>query len=104
MTDRQATTLDFPFGSRMSSVFANAREITSCELVSPPDTQKDKAEAFVLRFINSSPQGVHKDAIEAVSAIKLPRLSRILDRLFRAGQIMVDYGGVYRPTGLPSQK
>jgi hypothetical protein len=88
----------------MQSVLANAREITSCELVSPPGTQKDKAEDFVLQFINSSRQGVHKDAIAAVSAIELPKLSRILDRLFRAGQIMVDCGGVYRPTILPDPK
>jgi len=93
-----------PHKSRMHSVLANAREITSCELVSPPGTQKDKAEDFVLQFINSSRQGVHKDAIAAVSAIELAKLSRILDRLFRAGQIMVDCGGVYRPTILPDPK
>ncbi len=90
--------------SRMHSVLASAREITSCELVSPPGTQQDKAEDFVLRFINSSREGVHKDAIAAVSAIELTKLSRILDRLFRAGQIMVDCGGVYRPTVLPAAK
>ena len=101
MTDRNET---FPFGSRAYSVITNAREITSCELVSPPDTQKDEAETFVLQFITSSPQGVHKDAIKAVSAIELPKLSRILDRLFKSGQIMVDCGGVYRPTGLESPK
>ena len=88
----------------MQSVLANAREITSCELVSSPGTQQDKAEDFVLRFINSSRKGVHKDAIAAVSAIELAKLSRILDRLFRAGQIMVDCGGVYRPTAFHESK
>ena len=101
MTVRNAS---FPLGSKVYSVITNAREITNCELVSPLEAQKDEAETFVLQFINSSPKGVHKDAIKAVSAIELPKLSQILDRLFKSGQIMVDCGGVYRPTGPASPK
>ena len=90
-----------PFGSRTYSILANAREINACELVSSREPQKDQSERFILQFISSSPDGVHKDTLEAVSGIELPRLSQILDRLFRAGQIMVDCGGVYRPTAVP---
>jgi hypothetical protein len=82
------------------TVFSNAREINACELVRPLRSQKDSSETFVLQFISSSPDGVHKEFLSAVSAIELPRLNQILDRLFRAGQIMVDCGGVYRPTAV----
>jgi hypothetical protein len=51
--------------------------------------------ACVLHLICTSDKGVSRTALEQMSGVEQQRLDKILNRLFRHGEIMVDFGGVY---------
>jgi len=51
--------------------------------------------ACVLHLIRTSDRGVSRTALEHMSGVERQRLDKILNRLFRHGEIMVDFGGVY---------
>jgi len=49
----------------------------------------------VLHLIQASEKGVHPAVLSEMTGYDRPRLDKILQRLFRRGQIMVGYGGLY---------
>ena len=51
--------------------------------------------ACILHLIRASEKGVPRTALEQMSGLERKRLDQILNRLFRHGEIMVDFGGVY---------
>ena len=105
MTVQQSTLSSFAsvgvrLYSVLSSVRGKARKLVVPETAFLSACMNKSATVFVLQFIASSGEGVHRDQLALVSGIERERLDQILDRLFRQGKIMVDFGGVYRKTAL----
>jgi hypothetical protein len=86
------------FAHKAAAVHQAVRKMIAADM-GPQRTCADRSgAACVLYVIRNSGKGVHPTVLAQATGYDRQKLDRILHKLFKHGEIMIEAGGIYAPT------